>query len=121
MCAWAVILAQWTKISFECDIRKVIGAIEVNVCPLQGRKMGPHLLWNRNAVLSERSLSLFKVAGIPDRNCVDHQRECRCSVELGFISPIMKAALSTKSNVAGQGMQMFSFIQPDQDTPTKCG
>jgi len=69
--------------------------------------------------LRERCLGLFKIAGISDRNGVDHQRECRCSVELRFISPIMKAALSSKSDIASERVQVFPFIQPNQDTPPK--
>ena len=66
----------------------------MNVCPLQGRKMLPHLLWNRNALLSKLGLSLFKVPCIPNSNGVDHQRERLSHANPRFVEKRKKRAVT---------------------------
>ena len=66
-----MILTQWTKIPFEGHIRKMVRAIEMNVCPLERRNMLPHILRYSNTLSSEFCLSLFKVARIPDSDGID--------------------------------------------------
>ncbi len=86
----------------------------MNVRRLQGGKMLPDLLRNRNAPSSECRLGLLKVARIPDSGGVDHQRQCGGPVELRFISPVVKATLSAKGDIPRQRVQVLPIIESDQ-------
>jgi len=48
----SLILTQRSKVSFERDVGKAIGPIEMNVCLLQRGKMLPDLFWSRGALAS---------------------------------------------------------------------
>jgi len=67
--------------------------------PLERGNVLPYLLWQRDVLACQFDLSSFKVAGIPNGNGVDHQRESRGAVQLRFIPPVMKATFSDPQEI----------------------
>ena len=91
----------------------------MNMLPENGREMLPDVLLDRMALLFQFGLCLLKIAGIPDHDGIEDEREGRGSVELCFIAAIGEASLAAKEDGACHRMQGFSLVESDQDAPSE--